>query len=299
MKWTSDSLARIIKDEDPVPVVWDALCEIWFPSAETIQSHYQREVEARNYEQLLYDTYTEFFTEILPNRCVNEVSLTVPADGVLIIMDGMSIREAPLFMDFFDDTGYTTDIGYDFASIPSETKSFRDRVGYKEMKKEYKTCLVRKQDPRLDGDEQIIWWRFPDAFIENIQEGKTELSSLEEAYKKTETALQSIIDQLTPDHAIIRSDHGYVRLASRHTFEDSTQYKDHLKKMFSSRFVSVDKADGADLVAENVVVEADGYYLPVGRYTWPTPGGYGTFDHGGMSLLECITPRITVTNDHD
>lgn len=295
MKWTSDSLARIVKDEDPVPVVWDALCEIWFPSAENIQNHYHREIEARNYEQLLYDTYTELFINILPNRCINEVSLTVPNESVLIIMDGMSIREAPLFVDFFNGAGYETDIGYAFSSLPSETETFRERIKYKEMRNEYKTHLVRKQDPRLDGDERIIWCRFPDALTEKIQEGKTKLSSIEEVYEKTETTLQSIFDQLDPDHAVIRSDHGYVRLDSGHTFEDSTQYKDQLKQMFSSRYVSVGEADGADLVAENVVVEADGYYLPVGRYTWPTRGKYGTFDHGGMSLLECITPRITVT----
>lgn len=295
VKWTSDSLARIVEDEDPVPAVWDALCDIWFPSAENIQNHYHRETEVRNYEQLLYDTYTEFFIDILPNRCVNEASLAVPNDGVLIIMDGMSIREAPLFMDFLDDAGYETELGYAFSSVPSETEPFRERVGYDEMKREYKTCLVRKQDPRLDGDERIIWCRFPDALTEKIQEGKTKLSSVEEAYKKTETTLQSIIDQLAPDRAVIRSDHGYVRLDSGHTFEDSARYKDQLRQIFSSRYVSVGEADGADLVAENVIVETDGYYLPVGRYTWPTRGKYGTFDHGGMSLLECITPRISVT----
>ncbi|RLM76622.1 alkaline phosphatase, partial [Halorubrum sp. Atlit-8R] len=33
----------------------------------------------------------------------------------------------------------------------------------------------------------------------------------------------------------------------------------------------------------------------IGRYTWPARGKYSTFQHGGLSLLECITPRIEVT----
>lgn len=295
MKWTTDSLARVVEEDDPVPAIWDALREIWFQPAESVQSHYKREPEARNYERLLYDTYTEFFTDVLPERCVNEASLTVPDDGVLIVMDGMSVREAPLFVDVLDGIGYETDVGHAFSTVPSETEPFRERVEYNEMKREYKTTHVKKPDPHLDGDERIIWCRFPDALTEKIQEGKTQLSSVEEAYKKTETALHSIIDQLDPDYAVIRSDHGYVRLDSGHTFEDSTRYKDRFKEVFSSRYASVAEADGSDLVEENVVVEADGYYLPVGRYTWPTRGKYGTFDHGGLSLLECITPRITVT----
>lgn len=295
MKWTTDSIERIVAEDDPVPVVWDALCDIWFPPADSVQSHYDRETEARNHEQILHRTYSEFFTEILPDRCVNDVSLSVPDDGVLVVMDGMSIREAPLFMDFLEGIGYEADVGYDFSTVPSETEPFRDRVGYREMKKEYKTSHVQKQEPRLDGDERIIWCRFPDALTEDIQEGKTKKSSLEEVYEKTETALQSIFDQLDPDHAVLRSDHGYVRLDSGHTFEDSPQHREQLKEMFSRRYVSVADVEDNGLGEENVVVEADGYYLPVGRYTWPARGKYGNFAHGGLSLLECITPRITVS----
>jgi len=62
---------------------------------------------------------------------------------------------------------------------------FRDRVGYSDLKKEYKTARVQSQEPSLDGDERIIWSRYPDALLENIQEGRTKLSSIEEMYEKS------------------------------------------------------------------------------------------------------------------
>jgi len=71
---------------------------------------------------------------------------------------------------------------------------------------------VQSQEPSLDGDERIIWSRYPDALLENIQEGRTKLSSIEEMYEKSETALRNIIDQLDTDSLVITSDHGYARL---------------------------------------------------------------------------------------
>jgi hypothetical protein len=199
-------------------------------------------------------------------------------------------------VEYLNEEGYETSVDYSFSTIPSETTPYRDRVGYSDLKREYKQRDVKDDDPSLDGDEDIVWCRFPDALIENIQEGKTKLSTIEEMYEKTERTFGRILDQLDDGPVVVGSDHGYVRLDAGHTFPVSEQNKNRLQDTFGSRFESVAEVDATTLVEEGLVVEADGYYLPIGRYTWPKRGKYSTFTHGGLSLTECITPRISLDN---
>ncbi|KZX49203.1 hypothetical protein [Haloarcula sp. K1] len=294
MRLKTDDLAQLVENDDPVPPVWDALWDIWYPAGDDVSDHYGKETDAVSYERLLLDVYREFFDEVLPDKCVNEASLDVPDGGTFVVMDAMSVREAAMFVDMLEDRGHEPETGYSFSSVPSETKFYRDRVGYSDLKKEHKTASVKSQDPSLDGDEEIVWCRYPDALLENIQEGKTKLSSIEEMYEKTDTALQAILDQLDTNHVIIGSDHGYARLDAGHTFQISDRQKSALQETFSGRFEGIGDVNANHLVDDGLVLEADGYYMPIGRYTWPARGKYSTFQHGGLSIHECLTPRIEV-----
>jgi hypothetical protein len=294
VKFKTEALTDLVEAEDPVNSVWQAVWNIWAPPGDDIGSHYSREPQMVEYERLLLDVYSEFYTDILTDKCVNEASMNVPEDGTLVMMDSMSVREASLFVQFLQSGDSDLSVGYSYSTVPSETMPFRERVGYSDLKKEYKTASVKSQEPSLDGDERIVWCRFPDALLENIQEGKTKLSSIEEMYEKSETALRNIIAQLDTDTLVITSDHGYARLDSGHTFQISDRQKNRLQDTFSGRFESVGEVNADDLVEEGLVVEADGYYMPLGRYTWPAGGKYSNFQHGGLSVSECITPRITV-----
>ncbi|SIS18995.1 alkaline phosphatase [Natronorubrum thiooxidans] len=295
MKFRTEALTRLVEDDDPVESVWDAMWGIWSPASESVSNHYDRESQMVQYEELLLDVYAEFYEDVLPDRCVTDASLDIPDDGAFVVMDAMSVREAGLFVDFLVDEGYDPSVDYSFSTVPSETTPYRERVGYSDIKKEYKTGTVKSDEPSLDGDEDLVWCRFPDALLENIQEGKTKLSSIEEMYEKTERTFERIVDQLDAERIVVGSDHGYVRLDAGHTFPVSEPQKNRLQETFSGRFVSVAETNADDLVGERLVVEADGYYMPVGRYTWPARGKYSTFTHGGLSLPECITPRITFT----
>lgn len=295
MKFRSEVLTRLVEDENPVDTVWDAMWGIWSPSADDVASHYKREKQLVNYERLLLDVYDEFYTDVLPDRCVHQASIDIPDNGTFVMMDAMSVREAALFVDRLEKDGYDTAVGYSFSTVPSETMPYRERVGYSDLKKTYKTADVKNQDPSLDGDERLVWCRFPDALVETIQEGKTKLSSIEEMYEKTERTFLRVLDKLDADRIVIGSDHGYARLDSGNTFHISDSEKKRLQQTFSGRFESVGDVAADDLVEDGLVVEADGYYMPIGRYTWPARGKYSTFQHGGLSLPECITPRIEVT----
>ena len=126
---------------------------------------------------------------------------------------------------------------------------------YSDIKREYKTGTVKSDDPSLDGDEDIVWCRFPDALLENIQEGKTKLSSIEEMYEKTERTFARIIKQLDAEQIVVGSDHGYVRLDAGNTFPVTEPQKNRLQETFSGRFVSVAEAKADDLVDEGLYDE--------------------------------------------
>jgi len=292
----TEFLTQLVESDDPVPAVWDSLWDIWYPAGDDVSEHYGRETDSVSYERLLLDVYQEFFTDVLPHKCVNEASLDVPEDGTFVVMDAMGVREASMFIDMLEEEGHEPETGFSFSSVPSETKFYRDRVDYSDLKREHKTASVKSQDPSLDGDEELVWCRYPDALLENIQEGKTKLSSIEEMYEKTEMALRAFLDQLDTDRIVIGSDHGYARLDAGHTFQISDGEKSALQETFSGRFESVGDVDATHLVDAGLVVEVDGYYMPIGRYTWPVRGKYSTFQHGGLSLLECITPRISISD---
>lgn len=295
MKFKNEALTQLVDDENPTDTVWNAIWRIWSPSADDATSHYKREKQMVNYERLLLDVYDEFYTDILPDRCVHQASIDIPDNGAFVVMDAMSVREAALFVDRLEDESYNPTVGYSFSTVPSETTPYRERVGYSDLKSEYKTASVKSQELSLDGDERLVWCRFPDALLESIQEGKTKLSSIEEMYEKTQTTFLRVLDQLDAERVIIGSDHGYARLDSGHTFQISDSEKKRLQHTFSGRFESVSDVNADNLVEDGFVVEADGYYMPIGRYTWPARGKYSTFQHGGLSLPECITPRIQLT----
>jgi hypothetical protein len=131
--------------------------------------------------------------------------------------------------------------------------------------------------------------------LENVQEGKTEIFPVEEAYDDTVQILVSLLEQIDSDKVVVGSDHGYVREESGYNFPIGEPQKSQMKDAFGSdRFVSMEEANAESLVDERVAVEADGYYMILGRYTTPSSGKYGLYQHGGMSIVECLTPRLEV-----
>jgi hypothetical protein len=243
----------------------------------------------------LIDIYWELYSERLPWKCVNEASIDVPGDGAFLLMDAMSVREATLFVSELEGRGYDVSVDYSFATVPSETTPYKDRVGYKELKKEYKIATVKDRDPSISGDERLVWSRYPDSLLENIQEGKTEIFPVEEAYEGTVEILVSLLEQLEYDKIVIGSDHGYVREESGFNFAIGDSKKRRMDDVFGSdRFVSMDGVNADALVNDHMAVESDGYYMIVGQYTTPSRGKYGLYQHGGMSVIECLTPRLEI-----
>jgi len=299
MKIDNNFIKTIIKESNPIPYVWQNLLNIWLiHTDEDLKDYYYKgEKKAFLFEEFLLKTYDEFFTKILPRTCLNSTSIfhNSPADTCFIVMDGMSIREGVLIFKALENYGVKANLSYSFSAIPSDTLHFKEKIKSDSVGLNKFVEIKNHKKFRISGQEKYIWSHFPDIMLDKIQAGRTVISDLENMYKISEKIIFELIKKINSKKIMILSDHGYNRSESGFSFSVSDKIKKKLKDTFgSSRFIDMDKTDLTKVVKHGCVSEVSGYYLVKSRYVWPVPGKYNIYLHGGISLMECLTPVIEV-----
>lgn len=300
----------LLNSDQPIDVIWNELKDIYITEkddTEDIREYYAKtEDKLLELEKFLFRSYFEFYQEILKEAADKEDlslvrSLDDNSDLAYLLMDGLSLREFGLLYDSLRQQDYQIELDYSFSALPSETIFYKEKMRYDIVEREIKSRDIKDyKDIKLWGNEQFVWSRYPDTLIEDIRSGQSLKSDLEETYNKMEKVLFTVLNDLEKEKIIICSDHGYTRTESSYNIKINNEtVKDWLKNLFGgSRFVAKEEADQdiADkLLKRNYIAETEDYYLPISHYSWPIRGKYSTFSHGGLSLLEVITPRIIVT----
>ena len=295
MKVDADFVKALIESEKPVPVVADKVLDIWLRKVqENIgEFYYKGEEDVKEFEELVLKSFDEFYY-IFAKACVNEPPvLQKEKEGTsFVVMDGMSFREGVLVYHMLKREGYETRIGYGFSAVPSDTHTFREKLDVSmdnfKATKSYKNI-------RVSGDERYVWSYFPDIMLDRIHVGHAVISSLEEMYEITAKIVKTLVGKLKAGRIVILSDHGYIRSEAGFVFPVSRKAKGKLQNVFGSkRFIPMDDIDLSDLVDAGYVIECAGYYVTKSRYVWPVKGRYSIYLHGGLSLMECLTPVIEV-----
>lgn len=294
MKVKNKIVKELIYSSDPLTSLWNHLSEVW---KAYIGDFEKGENYTKTLEWFIEETYGELFLETLPQHCRKELrkELSFP----LIVMDSMSLREAVYCQKRIDNLEI---VGYTFSSLPTETKPFREKLSSK--KGDRKQIILRNWNPEditIDRDADIIWSPFPDKFLENIQAGTIRISSIDDSFEKTHTLLKAIIQMVEAEKLMIISDHGYVRLKSKEVFRTAPPKQDDLKEVMKGRrCIRKSEIDeqaqlkAEDLVSQGYLLENNEYFLVKGRYCWPVRGPYKIYQHGGLSLLECLIPVMEV-----
>jgi len=215
MKIENDFIKSLIKDKNPIPYVWQNLWSIWLclVNGDLEDYYYRGEESASSFEDFLLKIYDEFFTKKLPRSCLNKPSpfQNHVQDSCFIVMDGMSIREGALIFKALQKEGFTPKANYSFSSIPSDTKSFREKI---KPDLEGSDRFVEINNPkqiRISGKEKYIWSYFPDVLLDKIQVGRTVISDLENMYNTSERIVFELLKKIDAKKIIILSDHGYIR----------------------------------------------------------------------------------------
>jgi len=295
MKVDADFVKALIESVKPLPVVADKVLNIWLKNVQEKvgEFYYKGEEDVKEFEEFILKSFGEFYS-VFAKACVGEPSvLQKKSEGTsFVVMDGMSFREGVLVYNMLKRDGYKTRIGYSFSAVPSDTHCFREKLdvsmdNFKEIKSH--------KNIRVSGDERFIWSYFPDIMLDRIQVGHAVISSLEEMYEITAKIVKTLVGKLKSNRIVILSDHGYIRSEAGFVFSVSSKAKSKLQEVFGGkRFVPMDDVDLSDLVDQGYVMECAGYYVVKSRYVWPVKGRYSIYLHGGLSLMECLTPVIEV-----
>jgi hypothetical protein len=236
----------------------------------------------------------------------------------VLILDGLSIRELPWLIEGAKERGFTLHSATAYgAEVPGETNAFARALGFNSRSQVQNNggghshrlapCKTECVDlPWADcaglidaSPNWVFWHQWPDSKLHDGSGAGQGLGTL----------TRNVVEQLTSDdfwtfverlatgrRLVITSDHGYAAtgLFFDAADEQATFLKDVLK---SGRLVQGEHNPGPFVppVALQATSPHGNYLLAVGRWKWKSQGGYPTLAHGGLSLLEMLSPFVEIT----
>lgn len=230
----------------------------------------------------------------------------------LVVFDGTSIREMPLLKKLGDDSGFQIlESSYKVAALPSDTVSFinqrligkaiapsqlenRKELTGRNIKAYYYDTPIRHFELNSNDTNYILWSSFPDGTYTDF-EARNSLH-FETFIKQFDVAWKNIILSIPKDYRIIiTSDHGYIYL--NNGFESSTKGDTALKFLNQERFRHYSEEEILpDNVSELKSFSNNKLAMIKGRIKNRPKGKSSNkvFRHGGLSLMEMLTPWLVI-----
>ena len=236
----------------------------------------------------------------------------------VLILDGLSLRELPWLLQGAEAHGFTvhsyTATG---SEIPPETNEFAQSLGFNsrsqlqnngggsahKLQTAHTECVNMpwKECQSIVNVAQnwIFWHHWPDSKIHDAADAGQGLDVLTRdiAEQLSSDDFWAFVERLaTGRRLVITSDHGY---AATGYFPDADgNVGQFLKKTFSSgRNVKGECESGPFVPPVSLRIDSPhgDHHLALGRRKWKSQGGYPTLTHGGLSLLEVLSPYIELT----
>lgn len=232
----------------------------------------------------------------------------------VLILDGLSLRELPWLLMGADEHGLTLHKTMATASeLPGETTEFARSLGFNNRSQLQNNGggFIHKLQPAYtesvdmpwkdcealvdSSPNWIFWHHWPDSKVHDgsgAGQGLETLTrdALDQLFSKE---FWSFIERLaTGRRLVITSDHGY---AATGTFPDADEeLGQFLKKTFGSRRNAAFSGEIGHFVPP-VALQHGSQLMAVGRWKWKNQGGYPTLTHGGLSLLEVLSPFVELS----
>lgn len=236
----------------------------------------------------------------------------------VLILDGLSLRELPWLLQAAKERGFAVhEVGANASELPGETNEFARALGFgsrsqlqnnggglaHKLQPAHTECvdLPWKDCERLINSTPnwVFWHHWPDA---KLHDGSGAGQGLEPLTKDVAEQLSSddfwaFVERLaTGRRLVITSDHGY---AATGYFPDADgEVGQFLKQTFGSSRSKTGTGDTGPFVppvALQINSPHGAHLLALGRRKWRSQGGYPTLTHGGLSLLEVLSPFVELT----
>jgi len=237
----------------------------------------------------------------------------------VLILDGLSLREAPWLVEGAKARGYTVhQVAAAGAELPADTSPFAKALGFGQrsaLENNGASGTHRLPGavtdsvgiPWKEAVEQVtsaadwvLWHHWPDDRLHELGVPGHGLQALTEeaSVQLNSDDFWALVHRLTTGRRLlITSDHGYAASGHFPDTTDDNQTK-HLKTRFKSGRCAADPEEPSpwvppiDLVLDTVHGR---HAYVLGRRKWKSQGGYPTLTHGGLSLLEVAVPFIELS----
>ena len=236
----------------------------------------------------------------------------------ILILDGLSLRELPWLLQGAKERGLTLhEVTAGASELPGETNEFAKALGFgsRSQLQNNGGGLAHKLQPAhtecVDMPWQdcaalinstpnwVFWHHWPDS---KVHDGSGAGQGLDTLTRDAVEQLGSddfwtFVERLaTGRRLVITSDHGY---AATGYFPDAEgEVSQFLKKTFASGRSKAGTGETGPFVppvALQITSPHGAHLLAVGRWKWKSQGGYPTMTHGGLSLLEVLSPFVELT----
>lgn len=236
----------------------------------------------------------------------------------VLILDGLSLREIPWILQGARERGFTLhEVSANASELPGETNEFARALGFNSRSQlqnnggglAHKLLPARTEcvdlpwkdcERLVEGSPNWVFWHhWPDSKLHNGSGAGQGLETLtrDVAEQLSSEDFWAFVERLaTGRRVVITSDHGY---AATGLFSDGEgEVGQFLKKTFASGRNTAGTCEAGPFVPPvslQITSPHGAHALALGRRKWRSQGGYPTLTHGGLSLLEVLSPFIELT----
>lgn len=266
-----------------------------------------------------WDLWQSFGTDVVRNADrLSEWWKEPYSAKAILVLDGLSLRELPWLIGGAKERGFTLHTSTAFgAEIPSETNAFARALGFNSRSQlqnnggggahRLTPCKTECVDlPWTDcaglidaSPNWVFWHHWPDSKLHDGSGAGQGLDTLTRdiAAQLTSDDFWTFVEQLaTGRRLVITSDHGYA--ATGLFFDAADEQAAFLKSTLKSGRLVPGEHDPGPFVPPVALQMASAHgphMLAVGRWKWKSQGGYPTLAHGGLSILEMLSPFVEIT----
>lgn len=322
MEYLSIPLLGKLTDPGPrLPWISDWLIkDVWSNSFyETLSpTEYLKRGEdtVNRFEVLVASTADRTYRELLAPPAQDKTILNVLSDKetAVVIFDGLSLREIPIMLQLADKSHLKVkEAVYSHAAAPSETLDFVNREfncgrigpsqlqGRTELKSRsiaayYTSNPIQRVVITDDNMAILIWSAFPDNTY--TDSGAKFENHFENIHVQFETAWMNSVQQIKgKKRIIITSDHGYAFFGTGMDFIRTSAEIRELNDYFGNNRYAFLSDKPTPPESDDIVIDADKHVAMVkGRIRTKSTGESAAmlYRHGGLSLMEMLTPWIVL-----
>jgi len=238
----------------------------------------------------------------------------------LLILDGLSLRELPWLLQGAKERGFTLhEVSVNASELPGKTNEFAQALGFgsrsqlqnngggmaHRLAPAHTECVDmpwKDCEGLVDSTPNWVFWHhWPDSKVHDGAGAGQGLDILTRvaAEQLGGADFWAFVERLaTGRRLVITSDHGYA--ASGYFPDAGGDVGQFLKNTFSSgRSVTGTGETGPFVppVALQINSAHGAHLLALGRWKWKSQGGYPTLTHGGLSLLEVLSPWVEISTN--